>query len=161
MIIAKCSFTLCSNSPLQRTVLEDFFLGGSMTDSRRTPVPGAASRRFSICRNYRGRIYVVRLFGLSEYERKSSSIIIRYFGLYFITFMKWQFDLKTIPGVLTAALDWAKLFHAFVSSDKENTIHYSRWYSTSCYVNKSYNISTLWISELKQNYHENTIPTFE
>lgn len=41
------------NSPLQRTVLEEFFLGGSITDSMTTVVPGPASRWFSMCRSYR------------------------------------------------------------------------------------------------------------
>lgn len=42
------------DAPLARTALEDFFLDISITESRKTPVPGAASRRFSMCRNYRG-----------------------------------------------------------------------------------------------------------
>lgn len=52
IISATCAFKFCTNSPLQGTALEDFFWGGSMTESRRTPIPGAASRWFSICRNY-------------------------------------------------------------------------------------------------------------
>lgn len=41
------------NTPLERTDLDDLFLDMSMTESRKTPVPGAASTRFSMCRNYR------------------------------------------------------------------------------------------------------------
>lgn len=40
------------NTPLERIDLEDIFLDISMTESRKTPIPGAASTRFSICRNY-------------------------------------------------------------------------------------------------------------
>lgn len=46
--------TFTEDAPLEWTALEDFFLDVSMTKSRNTPVPGAASWRFSMCRNYRG-----------------------------------------------------------------------------------------------------------
>lgn len=44
-----------------------------MTESRWTPVPGAASRRFSICRNYRGRTHMSDSW-LWDDERDSSSL---------------------------------------------------------------------------------------
>lgn len=46
--------TFNEDAPLEWTALEDFFLDISMTKSRKTPVPGAASWWFSMCRNYRG-----------------------------------------------------------------------------------------------------------
>lgn len=97
----KFSSTFCNNPPLWRTVREGFFLGGSITDSSRTPVPGVASRRFSMCRNYRGR------------TRSSEEKV----------FFPICYHFYETQIVLTAALDWAKLFHAVVSSNKEKTIN--------------------------------------
>lgn len=99
------SFIHCSNSPLVWDVPDVFFLGEKV--SSRTPVPGVASNRFSMCRSYKRGTYISNS---QECKKVSKNKVT---------------EEKPFLCVLTAALDWAKLFHAFVSSEKQNNRIYT------------------------------------
>lgn len=85
--------TFQDKSPLQYTVLEDFFLVESIRESRKTPVPGPTSRRFSMCRNW-SKQNIVSLLGLCKNTMDSS----KYITVFYDYSVKYYYTQKPIES---------------------------------------------------------------